>query len=107
MGYYLATDQEYVRRLFRTNLEENASVNSTALSTKQKGTKSRGAKPAKKQSSSANNGPRNVTFTTLDWELDQPKLLKACVGAEAGGQVAEDDSEDKGLRLDYVMRLYL
>jgi hypothetical protein len=101
VNHYLATDQEYVRRLFRTNLEENASVNSTALSTKQKGTKSRGAKPAKKQpSSSANNGPRNVTFTTLDWELDQPELLKACIGAEAGGQDAEDEAEeDKGFDL--------
>lgn len=99
MNHYLATDQGYVRRLLRTNLEENASVNSTALSTKQKGTKSRGAKPAKKQSSSANNGPRNVTFTTLDWELDQPELLKACIGAESGGQEAENDTEDKGFDL--------
>ncbi|KAJ5408002.1 hypothetical protein N7509_001885 [Penicillium cosmopolitanum] len=101
VDHYLATDQEYVRRLFRTNLEENASVNSsTTFSTKQKGTKSRGAKPAKKHSSSANNEPRNVTFTTLDWELDQPELLKGCIGTESGGQEAEDGTEeDKGFDL--------
>ncbi|KAJ5974296.1 hypothetical protein N7481_011506 [Penicillium waksmanii] len=94
VNHYLATDQEYVRRLFRTNLEENASVNSTTLSTKQKATKSRGAKPAKKQSSSANNEPRNVTFTTLDWELDQPELLKGCIGTDSGGHEAETDTEE-------------
>lgn len=98
VNHYLATDQEYVRRLFRTNLEENT-VDS-ALSVKQKGNKSRGGKPAKKQPSSKN-GINNVTFTTLDWELDHPELLKECIDTESGdGELDDNDVEgDKGFDL--------
>jgi len=94
VNHYLATDQEYVRRLFRTNLEENASVNSTS-STKGKSAKTRGGKSTKKQSS--RNATSNVTFTTLDWELDQPKLLKGCI--EAGNEMEAGIEEDKGFDL--------
>lgn len=101
VNHYLATDQEYVRRLFRTNLEENENVSVTnASSAKNKGNKSRGGKPAKKQAASANNGPRNVTFTTLDWELDQPASLKGCIDADSDNHEAGDDTEkDNGFDL--------
>ena len=98
VDHYLATDQEYVRRLFRTNLEENASVISTS-STKGKSAKPRGGKSTKKQSSSQN-AISNVTFTTLDWELDQPELLKGCI--EAG-----DDDTDTGVEDDKGFDLIL
>ncbi|OQE31851.1 hypothetical protein PENSTE_c001G01420 [Penicillium steckii] len=98
VNHYLATDQEYVRRLFRTNLEENASVIS-ASSTKGKSAKPRGGKSTKKQSSSQN-ATSNVTFTTLDWELDQPELLKGCI--EAG-----DDDTDAGVEDDKGFDLIL
>ncbi|KAJ5242928.1 uncharacterized protein N7469_001255 [Penicillium citrinum] len=94
VNHYLATDQEYVRRLFRTNLEENTSVNSTS-SAKGKSAKTRGGKSTKKQSSQ--NATSNVTFTTLDWELDQPELLKGCI--EAGNEMEAGVEEDKGFDL--------
>lgn len=111
--HYLATDQEYVRRLFRANLEENASVNQAkgAALSKHKPSKAKtGRSISRKQPSSPGptSDPTNITFTTLDWELDQPGLLKDCIGAgrdkdshvrhgKDGGYQAEDD--DRGFDL--------
>ncbi|KAJ5765042.1 hypothetical protein N7520_004601 [Penicillium odoratum] len=85
--HYIATDQEYVRRYFRTNIEENASVNSA----KPKG-KSKGSTSKKRHVSKTSPRTSNITFTTLDWELDQPGLLKDCIDDSHG-------SEDRGFDL--------
>ena len=93
--HYIATDQEYVRRLFRTNLDENANTASKAKgksSTKGKAKKQGSTKSASTAASASNS---NITFTTLDWELDQPDLLKGCI--ETDSRAAED--EDKGFDL--------
>lgn len=104
LQHYIATDQEYVRRLFRTNLDANAAVN--APSCKQKGTKSKGKSATKKQQSGGNPTAANVTFTTLDWETDQPGLLKSCIESEAGGRDAHrinDDDEEEDLGFDLLL----
>ncbi|KAJ5569783.1 uncharacterized protein N7459_009213 [Penicillium hispanicum] len=106
--HYLATDQEYVRRLFRTNLDENAAISSTHKVHKAKS----GRSASKKQLSSppAVSRTTNVTFTTLDWELDQPELLKGCINADGSGRIGharhrrdslqdQDDDEDRGFDL--------
>ncbi|KAJ5655277.1 hypothetical protein N7507_007227 [Penicillium longicatenatum] len=96
--HYVATDQEYVRRFFRTNLDENASVNATGQS-KQKTGRSKGSskkKPASKTSATVVPSSSNITFTTLDWETDQPSLLKECIDPDSR---LEMDPEDKGFDL--------
>lgn len=85
--HYIATDQEYVRRLFRTNLDANTSP-STAPKQKQK-SKSKSTKSPIPSTS-------NITFTTLDWELDQPGLLKSCIETS---QPRSADGEDLGFDL--------
>ncbi|KAJ5814300.1 uncharacterized protein N7503_001050 [Penicillium pulvis] len=97
--HYIATDQEYVRRFFRTNIDENASVNSG--SSKQKTGKSKGSGSKKKNASSKTSAAStpstsNITFTTLDWELDQPNSLKDCIDP---GSRQGMDPEDHGFDL--------
>lgn len=94
ISHYIGTDQEYVRRLFRTNLEENATVN-TSSSPRLKGNKARGGKSAKKSLSPSTTAP-NITFTTLDWESDEPRFLKECIGSESGNRDKSDDHAEKG-----------
>ncbi|KAJ5673730.1 hypothetical protein N7462_009169 [Penicillium macrosclerotiorum] len=102
--HYIATDQEYVRRVFRANLDENASAKSSS-STKQKSSKARASssKSAKKQQS-VPPAVSNVTFTTLDWELDQPERLKDCIESESstvghGAKRQEEEDDDRGFDL--------
>ncbi|KAK4867637.1 hypothetical protein LT330_001147 [Penicillium expansum] len=99
--HYIATDQEYVRKLFQTNLDANASVpaSSDNSSSKAKG-KSKGSKSSKSKPSSTAKPVDNISFTTLDWETDQAASLKECMDLEAHGQVAEEEGEeDKGFDL--------
>ncbi|CAI7566117.1 unnamed protein product [Penicillium glandicola] len=97
--HYIATDQEYVRKLFRTNLDVNASVSISSSSSKAKG-KSKGSKSSKsKQTLSTAKAVNNISFTTLDWETDQAASLKECMDVdEAHGQDGEEE-EDKGFDL--------
>lgn len=102
--HYLATDQEYVRRVFRTNLDANASVTSAgSVSGKQKGSKTRGSsRSTSKSKQPSKTATNNITFTTLDWELDQPELLKGCIESKSGGHVGHDEGgedEDRGFDL--------
>ncbi|KAJ5483288.1 hypothetical protein N7530_002534 [Penicillium desertorum] len=98
--HYIATDQEYVRKLFRTNLDANASVSVSSSNGKAKG-KSRGSKSSKSKSSSTARPADNISFTTLDWETDQAASLKECMYPdEAHGQEGEEEGEeDKGFDL--------
>ncbi|KAJ5938627.1 hypothetical protein N7466_001761 [Penicillium verhagenii] len=97
--HYIATDQEYVRRFFRTNLDENASVKSGPSKQKIGKSKGSGGGSKKKHTSSKAISPAatatNITFTTLDWELDQPALLKDCIDSPN----TIDGDEDRGFDL--------
>ncbi|KAJ5747595.1 uncharacterized protein N7511_009291 [Penicillium nucicola] len=108
--HYIATDQEYVQRLFRTNLEANASIPSSAGagtgrgSSKSKSGKGKGSKISKSKTVTVGN-PSNISFTTLDWETDQPGSLKQeCMPSETshpnqdiqGGDADEEEAEDRG-----------
>ncbi|KAJ5485129.1 hypothetical protein N7539_005117 [Penicillium diatomitis] len=99
--HYLATDQEYVRRLFRTNIEANSSVSrvTPAAAGKSKGSKPKhSGKPPPKGKPIAQPSASNITFTTLDWEHDQPARLKACIRSESTGRgvSARDEREKVG-----------
>ncbi|CAG8890953.1 unnamed protein product [Penicillium egyptiacum] len=100
--HYIATDQEYVRKLFRTNLDANASVSVSSSDNKSRAKgKSKGFKSSKSKSSSTARPLDNISFTTLDWETDQAASLKECMDPdEAHGQYEEDKGEeDKGFDL--------
>ncbi|CAI7634298.1 unnamed protein product [Penicillium palitans] len=97
--HYIATDQEYVRKLFRTNLDANASVGVSYSNSKAKG-KSKGSKSSKSKSNSAAKPADNISFTTLDWETDQAASLKECMDSDdAHAQDEEEGEEDKGFDL--------
>ncbi|KAI9036694.1 S-adenosylmethionine-dependent methyltransferase [Aspergillus affinis] len=97
--HYLATDQEYVRRLLRQNLETNASVSvSRTTSSNPKGGKGKKKQPTRTEKSKSKSksspssaaapaAPPNIAFTTLDWETDLATSLKDSL------QQDEDDGE--------------
>ncbi|KAL3457350.1 hypothetical protein BJX64DRAFT_20010 [Aspergillus heterothallicus] len=84
VGHYLATDQEYVARLFRQNLECNPPQQNQKSGSKSKGRKQqqqqqKSSKSAKDPSSSGSGSAAlhpSITFTSLDWELDNPARLR-------------------------------
>ncbi|KAF4215347.1 hypothetical protein CNMCM8980_006796 [Aspergillus fumigatiaffinis] len=103
IGHYVATDQEYVHRLFRENLENNtaAAAPTTAKSQPKGKSKKRAAgqqKPTRKQDGP---GSSNITFAALDWELDVPASLKDSIGLTGNDDRHHDDEEgeDKGFDL--------
>ncbi|KAL3475790.1 hypothetical protein BJX99DRAFT_228926 [Aspergillus californicus] len=107
VNHYLATDQEYVHRLFRLNLESNPPRTQTPSSSS--GGKSKGRKQAAKinpksnkdksnSSSDTTNGHPNITFTSLDWELDHPETLKQNIPT-TNPPIDEEEEEDKGFTL--------
>lgn len=105
MHHYIATDQEYVRKLFRTNLDANASASLSAGSdtSKAKG-KGKGAKQSRSKATSAlgsnAKAVNNISFTTLDWETDQAASLKDCMDSDkVGTSSQEEEDEDKGFDL--------
>ena len=91
-----------MRRLFRTNLDANAQLPTRTGKQKEKSSKARSGKSASKKSSASSAGAApipNITFTTLDWELDQPELLKGCIETEDSGRAGRrerdgDNDED-------------
>jgi predicted nicotinamide N-methyase len=79
VGEYVATDQEYVRKLFRQNIDENAAAaaaSSTINRKKKKGGASKKTpKPSKKNTTTTDDGDGDsnyIKFIPLDWELDIP-----------------------------------
>ncbi|KAJ9197739.1 hypothetical protein DTO164E3_5593 [Paecilomyces variotii] len=94
IGHYIATDQEYVRRLFRANLDENIQTASSSRLGSSSSSSSRGGprthtqnnkqKRGNKPTATAagTKGTNNITFTTLDWELDAPSTLKETIQTE-------------------------
>ncbi|KAL5343912.1 hypothetical protein BJX70DRAFT_393334 [Aspergillus crustosus] len=104
-GHYLATDQEYVQKLFRTNLEANppfaSRTKGRAKTSSSKGKSSKGSKTASATSSTSSgkdNLHPNITLTSLDWETDIPDTLKSQIQSN---ETAADDlgDEDKGFDL--------
>lgn len=74
---YVATDQEYVRRFFKQNIDENRHTSSTAASSKRGSSKKARAAGAggntKRGKDSSNSNSSNIEFIPLDWELDIPR----------------------------------
>lgn len=112
--HYIATDQEYVYRLLRENLNANRDLAYRYRNTGKGGKSGRvgagagagaGQKKRGASSSSAKKGQAesNITFTALDWELDDPGLLKQNAGllTTLNGQNSNDneDEEDNGFDL--------
>ncbi|KAK2800277.1 hypothetical protein FQN51_006185 [Onygenales sp. PD_10] len=98
IGHYIATDQEYVHRLLKENLDANAlptnsSSNPSRSSQRhhdhQSHSQTRRARkggpqthhnPNTKHSPSPPTQPTsNITFAPLDWELDSPSALKQVI----------------------------
>ncbi|KAF7174833.1 hypothetical protein CNMCM7691_003519 [Aspergillus felis] len=99
--HYVATDQGYVHRLFRENLENNTTAAaSTAAKSQPKGkSKKRSAgqqKPPRKQDGP---GSSNITFAALDWELDVPASLKDSIGLSGDDDHDDEEGDDKGFDL--------
>lgn len=70
---YVATDQEYVRRFFRQNVDENRPI-STKKGPSKKGRAAGGGTKRGKDSTNANSDSNsNIEFIPLDWELDVPR----------------------------------
>lgn len=100
--HYLATDQEYVRKLFWENVYLNAEV---AYKHHHPSQRSRGVSHGKKQRTKHKHDHDNrhhptgidaninISFTTLDWETDIPSLLKDTIG------LGDNDNKDKGFDL--------
>ncbi|GKZ16566.1 hypothetical protein AbraIFM66951_000201 [Aspergillus brasiliensis] len=108
IAHYIATDQEYVQRLFRQNLEENA--HAATSTSRSKSSKSSAKKSGKAPSSSSArksqnqqqgnaNTNGNVIFTSLDWELDVADSLKESLGLStttSNDDSGEEEESDKG-----------
>ncbi|KAL4880784.1 hypothetical protein BJY04DRAFT_70667 [Aspergillus karnatakaensis] len=105
-GHYLATDQEYVQKLFRQNLDANPPSTSSSKpksKTRKGGKAARGGKASDASAGGGGLGGAlhpNITFTSLDWETDIPDTLKAQISSsspqlENTGDDAENE-EDKG-----------
>ncbi|OJI83949.1 hypothetical protein ASPTUDRAFT_632247 [Aspergillus tubingensis CBS 134.48] len=116
ISHYIATDQEYVQRLFRQNLDENITTTSSSTGGSSNRSSKTGKKSSKASASSAarksqqghatgtgtsnGNGNGNVIFTSLDWELDVAGSLKEglglCTTTTVDGSEEGGEEEDKG-----------
>lgn len=73
---YVATDQEYVRRFFRQNIDENHHITAAAAaaSSKKGSSKKARASGAGGSTKRGKDTPSsNIEFIPLDWELDVPR----------------------------------
>ncbi|KAI3109388.1 hypothetical protein CBS147333_5710 [Penicillium roqueforti] len=96
--HYIATDQEYVRKLFRTNLDANASVPVSSNNNSKAKSKSKASKSKSKPTTAK--PVTNISFTTLDWETDQAASLKECMDLdETHGEEEGEGDEDKDFDL--------
>lgn len=84
-----------MQRLFLKNVEENTSVTSAS---KPKGSKSKG-RSATKQSPPTTVASK-ITFTTLDWESDDPRLLKTCMAESGSGSGSREKNHTHGSKHD-------
>ncbi|KAJ9257800.1 hypothetical protein DTO195F2_5432 [Paecilomyces variotii] len=121
IGHYIATDQEYVRRLFRANLDENIQIaSSSRLGSSSSSSSSRGGprthtqnnkqkrgnKPTATAAGTKGTSPQNnITFTPLDWELDAPSTLKETIQTEQlpSSSSSSSSSETPDLGFDLLI----
>jgi hypothetical protein len=99
VGHYLATDQEYVARLFRQNLESNPPLQQSQKpgpGSKGKGRKQQQQQKGKSKTDSSGSAVLhpNITFTSLDWELDDPARLRQEI------PTLEDEDDDETSNTD-------
>lgn len=105
VGHYIATDQEYVYRLLRENLEanrylaynnKNASGRNNKRGKNDSGGGGRTGQQKKKRDKSTSPGSSlNISFAALDWELDDPGLLKESAGITSTTPDNEEDSANE------------
>lgn len=90
VGRYIATDQEYVKRVFRENLLGNISTaykSSTARKGKAKGkgkTASSSTGSTAATESSGDIRAENIAFAPLDWEVNDALALNECIEGNDG-----------------------
>ncbi|KAL2834284.1 hypothetical protein BDW59DRAFT_137642 [Aspergillus cavernicola] len=129
--HFIATDQEYVHRLFRQNLECNPpsrprihlSSKGTTTSSNSKGKRQSTKASSKINPSSSSSGSSsgsgsgsgihpNITFTSLDWELDHPETLKQSISIhptqppnpkQPNSKDMDDDGEEEDKGFDILL----
>lgn len=101
----ILTDQEYVGRLVKANIENNwreacrhgpGQVASGGLRKEQRGkvkqlSSKQKATPSKGTGVQASIGDSNTFFMSLDWETDSPGLLKQSISPPSSRQATEED----------------
>ncbi|KAB8201424.1 hypothetical protein BDV34DRAFT_170862 [Aspergillus parasiticus] len=97
--HYIATDQEYVHRLLRSNLESNASSQHPKSKA---GSHRKPSKHGPNHNKTAQKSTPNITFTTLDWETDDPALLKDSIATNGGNPGREDRGFDVLISCDCI-----
>ncbi|BCS18229.1 S-adenosylmethionine-dependent methyltransferase [Aspergillus puulaauensis] len=118
-GHYIATDQEYVHRLFRQNLLSNPPRPSASASTKKSKSQSKGKKGQKYSTTNTNTNTntggtedqsttphQNITFTSLDWETDHPETLKQQIQHQSTTPSQDngaDEEEDNDSGFDLLL----
>lgn len=87
-----------MRKLFRTNLDANASVPVSSNNNSKAKSKSKASKSKSKPTTAK--PVTNISFTTLDWETDQAASLKECMDLdETHGEEEGEGDEDKDFDL--------
>ncbi|KAL2390708.1 hypothetical protein RJ035_000954 [Blastomyces gilchristii] len=112
ISHYIATDQEYVHKLLKENLEANTIANANATAPRrndQHRQSRRGPRKPPSTRSSNQHSPSpsrhrpdttstgNVTFTALDWELDSPCTLKQVIkpsSTQSSEKTKEEESDE-------------
>ncbi|KAJ1710368.1 hypothetical protein F9C07_1865539 [Aspergillus flavus] len=97
--HYIATDQEYVHRLLRSNLETNAPSQHPRSKA---GSHRKPSKHGPNNNKTAQKPTPNITFTTLDWETDDPALLKDSIANNDGNTGREDRGFDVLISCDCI-----
>ncbi|RAL11677.1 S-adenosylmethionine-dependent methyltransferase [Aspergillus homomorphus CBS 101889] len=114
--HYIATDQEYVHRLFRQNIETNYQASTTAKASKSRKQQNQQQQQSKRKPKQQQQNPSqttsspNITFTSLDWELDVAGSLKASVGLESlplengdGNDSNEEEEKEVDRGFDFLV----
>lgn len=100
---YVATDQEYVRRFFRQNIDENRHIAAAAASSKKGSSKkaraaATGGGGTKRGKDSNTNNSSNIEFIPLDWELDIPRNETL----HADGDTTDEEGFDMVISCDCI-----
>ncbi|PGG96790.1 hypothetical protein GX51_07654 [Blastomyces parvus] len=118
IGHYIATDQEYVHKLLKENLEANTTAKPNATTPRrndQHRQSRRGSRKPPSTHASNQHSPSpsrhradttstgNITFAALDWELDSPCTLKQVIkpsSAQSSERAKDEEQEEEGEELE-------